>query len=582
VRLATPDAAAGGGIGRLTVAAVEEDTGQPGSGEEASVAAATKEMLAEAPQLEKPSDASAVPSQPSAQVSEFSRGQISAPAVDTPVSASVAVAAQTSEWETRVNEQRVALETSNRSRAELRAAVEDLRGQAASLQAEHERLADGGAVADVEALRTSLAASHASCTERASLARESLPAASAAVAEAAEVLSEAKGVAAEAAETLEARKERLQHFETRLLIAEESATAAQERLQRMISVEEVQRVEAKSRTDREALDAADAETRRLRAALAESLSSGADLPNAMKELGVLRESAEGAAQRIQAIEVVNSQLEGKVQKLMDEIARLKKGAVDLRSEEDLMREVILQQSEHLVRRVEDLTDERRTADLDRKRLLGTAADLLERVDNAEIRLARSPQLESNCRQLEAGAQTLEAEVERLRRTNGALCQQVLGEDGEGPLAGVLLGDTPANVGVDDDEVRQLQEEVCRLVRGRSLRRSLPGAGVSVRGDAGALALQLQQLLAEREEAFWVERQRLSDRVMALERARGGRTGALLRHYDTVARGGSAGGAAEGPATGSSLAAAPAAAAAAATVMAGGVRKLRDSVLRAAA
>jgi len=365
---------------------------------------------------------------------------------------------------------------------------------------------------------------------------------------------------------------------------------AEARLAGMISVEEVQRVEGESRRFREAIEAADVEARRLRSALADALSTVADLPNALQELAVLRRSAEGAAERMQALETVNAQLQGKVEKLAKEISSLRRGAVDLHEEEGLMREVIIQQSENLLRKVEDLTDERSTADADRKRLLEAAAELLERVDSGEARLARRADVDRECTTLAAAAQSLGAEVDRLRRTNGALCQQVLGEDGEGELAGALAYaggsgddvDEPSSASrraaaADDEEVRLLQEEVCRLVRGRQMRKQ-PGGG-NVHTDASALALTLQQALAEREESFWVERQRLSDRITALERARGGRTGALLRHYDTAARGeatcgSGAGGAAGAAGSAASLASATSAASSALT---GGVRRLRSMV-----
>jgi len=327
----------------------------------------------------------------------------------------------------------------------------------------------------------------------------------------------------------------------------------------------VQEREAEARDLREALRAAEREARHLRAALAEALSSGADLPNALRELGVLRESTEAAARRLRGLEELNGQLEGRISQLEGQVARLRKGAVDLRSEEDLMREVIVQQSEHLVRRVEDLTDERTAADADRQQLLNTAAGLLAEVDLAEARLGRCPGLRGHCQQLESVLQALQAEVERLRRSNHALCQQVLGEEGEGCLTGALAEAAHLDV---DEPGRALCDDFARLVHGQRPSAQPPRGG-DVRTDAAALALRLQRLLAEREEAFWLERQRLSDRVLALERVRPGRAGGALRHYDAVARGQPA------PPTGpGALVPSPAAAAAA---VSGGLRKLRESL-----
>jgi len=292
------------------------------------------------------------------------------------------------------------------------------------------------------------------------------------------------------------------------------------------------------------------------------------MKTSMRELGVLRESAASSAERVQALEQLNNTLRNKIEDMRGEIVNLQKGAVDLHSERELMRQVIVEQSETLVRRVENLTDERKTADDDRKQLLATAADLLGQVEGAESRLAKRSDLENDCCRFEACRETLAIEVERLSRTNDALCQQVFGEDGDGPHAGAL------SATYDVGDGGGIQDEVRRLVRGQLLQTIQSG---SVQADASMLSLRLQQTLAEREEAFWVERQRLSDRVAILERSRGGRTGALLRSYGAAVNGSStnvntnAGDTHKGIPSG--LAAAPVAAAAAVT---DGLRRLRDS------
>merc|ERR1711865_886697 len=111
-----------------------------------------------------------------------------------------------------------------------------------------------------------------------------------------------------------------------------------------------------------------------------------------------------------------------------------------------MREVIVQQNESLLSRVEDLTEERKIADADRKQLLETTADLLAEVDSADSRIAKRPQLEVECARIQANQDTITSEVERLRRTNLALAQQIFGEDSDGPFAGVLQ--PPFNCDVD--------------------------------------------------------------------------------------------------------------------------------------
>eukprot|EP00435_Cladocopium_sp_Y103_P015609 s2626_g3.t2 len=347
------------------------------------------------------------------------------------------------------------------------------------------------------------------------------------------------------------QESRLDKQRQSLAAAEAAVAAAEKRLETMVSVEEVQRCEKEARAYREALVSVDKEARQLRLALAEALSSGTDLSMAKRELQVLRDAQEAASQRVQALESVNEQLEKRIAQVEAEIATLKKGTVDLRSEEDLMREVIVSQSEQLLRRVEDLTAEEQLAAEDRRQLLATAAQLAAEVEKAEARVARQAELEDQCNQLDAAQQTLSAEVERLRRTNDALCQQVLGPDGEGPFAGALQ-----QVSVlDGEEDQSIRDEIGRLVRGQLLLTSQAG---SVKGDAAALALRLQQLLAEREEAFWVERQRLSDHITSLERTHNGRTSNLLRHYDAAVR------AAAEPASGSGL-------------VTGGLRRLRQTI-----
>lgn len=472
-----------------------------------------------------------------------------------------------------MQEQREAMTRQAALRAEVRAAVEQLQRQIEELTAERQRLAGGGAVADIEARRAALEDRMArfgqeEATLQAGLGQheEELRAAQAAEHEAGQ---------RKAACVTELSEEQHLHaqaeFEARA--TEAAAEAATARLKDMVDVSSVQRCEAEAREYRDALRSLDRESRQLRVALAEALSSGADLPNALRELEVLRESTEVAVQRVRSLEELNEQFQGRVEQLEAQVARLRMGAVDLRSEEDLMREVIIQQSEHLLRRVEDLTEERKTAAADRQQLLATAADLAAQVDTAEARLGRRPKLETECQRLEAGQQALTAEVQRLRRTNEALREQVLGEEAEGPLSGALS----QTVRLGDDEIGEaLRAEIGRLVCGQPLLTSQGSGGV--RADAAALALRLQQLLAEREEAFWVERQRLSDRVMALERVRPGRTGNLLRQYDAAARGTSSGLTGSGSGNGSfsagALAAAPAAAAAA---MTGGFRKLRETM-----
>ncbi|CAE8717677.1 unnamed protein product [Polarella glacialis] len=477
--------------------------------------------------------------------------------------AAASAAAEVVEWQQKVQEQRALLAQSDRCRGELRASVEGLQQQVASLTGERERLLKGGASEDAEELEAQMAAAQKETSDaESSLAKSS------------SALDEARAAAAAAASAADVQASELLEEETDVAqlrssadSSEASAAAARERVRGMVAVSEVQRHEAESKELRESLAIVGIESRQLRLALAEALSSGADLPTAMKELEVLRESAEAASQRVKALETSNAQLEGRLAQIDKDIARLRKGTVDLRSEEDLMREVIFERNEELLRKVEDLTEEEHVAAEDRRQLLCAAVSRVTMVDSAEARIAKRSDLEAKINSLEAAHKTSSAEVERLRRTNGAMFQQVLGSDGEGPFAGALEQGSM----LDSEEDIAFRDEIGRLVRGQLLLTTQAG---SVKADAGALALAVQQLLAEREEAFWVERQRLSDHVISLERAKGGRTSALLREYDATARGG---GSSSSSASSQGLAAAPAAAASA---VRGGLQRLQKSFLSA--
>eukprot|EP00929_Paragymnodinium_shiwhaense_P081938 TRINITY_DN4298_c0_g1_i10.p1 TRINITY_DN4298_c0_g1~~TRINITY_DN4298_c0_g1_i10.p1 ORF type:complete len:371 (+),score=118.81 TRINITY_DN4298_c0_g1_i10:1522-2634(+) len=364
-------------------------------------------------------------------------------------------------------------------------------------------------------------------------------------------------------------------------VAKDAASNAESRLSGMVNVTQLHSYEAETKTDRDELNALEREARQLRVALADAISNGNDMPTMLNELETLKQSAAGAAARMKSLEDFNRQLEDRLKQVKDDIQRLRKGTVDLRSEGELMRDVIVQQSEQLVRRVEDLTEEKKTADFDRRQLLATTAELLEEVDGSQARIARKTTLEDECNRFEASQENLNVEVQRLRRTNEAMCQQVLGEDAEGPFAGALLTSRRAASLDLQEEDAELLAEVSRLVRGQLLKGNGRG-GPHVQADAAGLALRIQQVLAAREESFWVERQRLSERVTTLERARGGRTGNLLRQYDTAARGSSAQGrgasSASSGITGYAAAgrdAASAAAGAAAGVVSGGLSFFRS-------
>merc|ERR1719469_867570 len=100
-----------------------------------------------------------------------------------------------------------------------------------------------------------------------------------------------------------------------------------------------------------------------------------------------------------------------------------------------MREMIMQQNESLLERMDLLTEEKRASVNDRRQLLDRTAQVLEQVEDAETRIGAKTSLEAEIQRFEANPQT--SELERLQRSNGALAQQVLGEEAETPLAGSL-------------------------------------------------------------------------------------------------------------------------------------------------
>jgi len=472
------------------------------------------------------------------------------------------------EWQQRVQEQRAAVSKQSSLRSETRVAVEELQKRIEALASEREYIINGGAAS---ARRESLEARFAALQQDEAALKDNLCQSKARVVAAHASHQEALQHADDRKAELHVQEEQRAHVEAEVEAVEEAAKTTAKCMANRVQVGDVQACEAKTRQHREALRSIDREARQLRVALAESLSSSADLPNALQELEVLRESSQMATRRVEALEDLNNQLQTKIAQLQSDAGRLKTGEVDLRSEEELMREVMFQQSDSFVRRVENLADEGATAVADKKQLLATAGDLQFQVEAAEARLSSRTEKQVQCEQIETSRETLIAEVERLRRTNGALCQQALGEEAETPLRGALA-DVTALVRIEAGEA--LQDEISRLIHGEKL---VTTRNSTVRADASALVLRLQQLLAEREEAFWVERQRLSDQVMHLERTRTGRTSNLLKHYSATVQGDNSSGSSKGSVAGAVGAAATPAAKAAAAAVSGGFRKLRDSI-----
>lgn len=157
-----------------------------------------------------------------------------------------------------------------------------------------------------------------------------------------------------------------------------------------------------------------------------------------------------------------------------------------------MREVLVSQNETFLKKIDDLTEDRKAAQADRHKLLQECADLQEQIESMREREARLNGLEGTNRRLEAERQALAAEVERLRATNTALCAQVFGEM------------APSS---DGDEAMQMMQG----------KRPMSSEGGTVAEDSLAMVLQLQKRLGDAQDKHWEERQRLQDRIQELER-----------------------------------------------------------------
>eukprot|EP00434_Breviolum_minutum_P028152 symbB.v1.2.024907.t1/scaffold2390.1/size80330/6 len=398
--------------------------------------------------------------------------------------------AELADWRRKVLAQRESIAQSERERGELRAEVERLQHSVASLTSERDRLSRGGAAKDAEDRSRELEVKLQTLKEEkaeieSGLAQQETELAAARLA-AAKATEDADAVAKELLEEearLDKQRQSLSAAEARRESEDseranldnfgmKAATAAAEkRLESMVSVEEVQRCEKEARSYREALVSVDKEARQLRLALADALSSGTDLSMAKRELEVLRDAQEAASHRVKALESVNEQLEKRIAQVEAEIATLKKGTVDLRSEEDLMREVIVSQSEQLLRRVEDLTAEEKLAAEDRRQLLATAAQLAAEAALAEINLRTSAgnwmlRNKPSVQKLNAYVAPMmlcvnrpqeSQEMPRPRHHDMHSCQ-VLGPEGEGPFAGAL-----EQVSVlDGEEDQAIRDEIGRL------------------------------------------------------------------------------------------------------------------------
>lgn len=283
-----------------------------------------------------------------------------------------------------------------------------------------------------------------------------------------------------------------------------------------IDAELLQKTEAENARLKNELTSTDEECKRLRAALAENWAHTADTVSVINEFGlpsvevnsseaepvrqsttqadrghsasVPEASASEQCQRIQHLERVNGTLEAKLKVLVERNAYLQSGALDLQDEGKTMREVLMHKNEQFLKRLDELTDERKAVKADREKLLTECVDLQGDLENLRTREKELLPFEGLHRRLEAERQALSAEVERLRATNTALCAQVFGEEQNDAEERMTRGSEDGVV-AEDANVEQLQ-----------------------------MVLKLHKRLTNRKDTHWAEREKLLERIQELERA----------------------------------------------------------------
>lgn len=281
------------------------------------------------------------------------------------------------------------------------------------------------------------------------------------------------------------------------LRAESRRQAANDEARSLVTRESLLRAERDALRERDRLCEQEAETARLRQTLADtwasrSLDEGLKVEDNLDSLKVLdgveeelkwlsemQREASNEVHRLQHLERTEASLHAKLKTASEEKASLQSARIDLGDAGNALREAIASQSEGYVRRVGGLEEARRTADVDRVKLITEIADLQARLDAMTPELATLSSVEGRYAKLEAERQALVVESQRLRDVNVALGAQLLGDDG------------PAMAGHDEGM-----------------------AGIT---EAVSRVLQLQLRLIERQEAQDAERQKLAERIRALER-----------------------------------------------------------------
>ena len=228
----------------------------------------------------------------------------------------------------------------------------------------------------------------------------------------------------------------------------------------------------------------EAEAARLRQALAESWAARApggeeqEVPEEMQEeldwLAEMQQDVAAEVRKLTQLERTEAALGQRLQEASEEKAELKSARVDFEDSGSALRETIASQSEGYIRRIDHLELARRSADQDRVKLIQECADLQAQLDSMVPALRGLSDLEHRHGALEAAHNALSTQSARLREMNSALGTQLLAEKGA------------------------LQD-------------------VEPTADSVMRALQLRQKLQERQETQDAERQKLSEKIRALER-----------------------------------------------------------------
>lgn len=264
----------------------------------------------------------------------------------------------------------------------------------------------------------------------------------------------------------------------------------------MVTAEASNHGRAQAMELRSRLEQQEAETSRLRGALADSWASRVEpensgLPDAKVELKALdnveeelkwlaemQQKTSKEVHHVQHLEHTEAALNAKLIAASEEHAALQSAKMDIDDAGRAMREVVVASSDRFVQRVDGLAEARRITDKDRAKLLSECVDLQARLDSMSSVLSGVSDLEGRHAKLEAERRALADESIRLRAVNAALGAQ-------------LLGDASA-ADCGEGSTGSATECISRV-------------------------LQLQRRLHERIDSQSQEKQKLSDRIRALER-----------------------------------------------------------------